>query len=58
MDFFRKMIVASNWKMNTNIPEGQKLLEEIMAGLPSELPCQVIISPSVHPPPNGDQEYR
>jgi triosephosphate isomerase len=45
MDFFRKMIVAANWKMNTSITEGQKLLEDIMSGLPSDLTCQVIVAP-------------
>lgn len=40
----RKNIVAGNWKMNTTLPEGIKLAEEVNAALANETPkCDVII---------------
>ena len=40
----RKNIVAGNWKMNTTLPEGIKLAEEVNAALAGETPkCDVVI---------------
>ncbi|WP_300949892.1 triose-phosphate isomerase, partial [uncultured Duncaniella sp.] len=40
----RKNIVAGNWKMNTTLPEGIKLAEEVNAALAAATPkCDVII---------------
>ncbi len=40
----RKNIVAGNWKMNTTLPEGVKLAEEVNAALANITPkCDVII---------------
>ena len=40
----RKNIVAGNWKMNTTLPEGIKLAEEVNAALAGEAPkCDVVI---------------
>jgi triosephosphate isomerase len=46
----RKKIVAANWKMNLNLAEGKKLVDEILAGLPAlnETNEVVISSPFVH----------
>jgi len=41
----RKKIVAANWKMNTTIEEGEKLVDQIIEQLPAELNCSVIIAP-------------
>ena len=41
----RKNIVAGNWKMNTTLPEGVKLAEEVNAAVAEAKPaCDVIIS--------------
>jgi len=45
MDNIRKKIVAANWKMNTSIAEGEKLVDQILQGLPEQLTCAVIIAP-------------
>ena len=40
----RKNIVAGNWKMNTTVPEGVKLAEEVNAALAAaEVKCDVVI---------------
>ncbi len=40
----RKNIVAGNWKMNTTLPEGIKLAEEVNAALAGCTPkCDVVI---------------
>ncbi|MDE6187473.1 MAG: triose-phosphate isomerase, partial [Duncaniella sp.] len=40
----RKNIVAGNWKMNTTLPEGIKLAEEVNAALANATPkCDVVI---------------
>ncbi len=40
----RKNIVAGNWKMNTTLPEGLKLADEVNAALAAEKHnCDVII---------------
>ncbi len=40
----RKNIVAGNWKMNTTLPEGIKLAEEVNAALAGAEPkCDVVI---------------
>ena len=40
----RKNIVAGNWKMNTTLPEGMKLADEVNAALADAKPnCDVII---------------
>ena len=40
----RKNIVAGNWKMNTTLPEGIKLAEEVNAALQGATPkCDVVI---------------
>ena len=40
----RKNIVAGNWKMNTTLPEGVKLAEDVNAALANVTPkCEVII---------------
>ena len=40
----RKNIVAGNWKMNTTLPEGIKLAEEVNAALATATPkCDVVI---------------
>ena len=46
----RKNIVAGNWKMNTTLPEGVKLAEEVNAALKgTEAKCDVIIcTPFTH----------
>ncbi|MEP6646896.1 MAG: triose-phosphate isomerase [Saprospiraceae bacterium] len=41
----RKKIVAANWKMNTTIDEGERLVDEILQKLPENLNCSVIIAP-------------
>ncbi len=45
MDLYRTKIIAGNWKMNTDYAEGERLINEILAGLPGELPCTVVIAP-------------
>lgn len=46
----RKNIVAGNWKMNTTLPEGIKLAEEVNAALANVNPkCEVVIcAPFTH----------
>jgi triosephosphate isomerase len=41
----RTKMVAANWKMNLDLDEGEKLIEQIKNGLPSVLNCEVIIAP-------------
>lgn len=41
----RRKIVAANWKMNLNLPEGEQLADQIISGLPAELNCEVILAP-------------
>ncbi|MEO6132975.1 MAG: triose-phosphate isomerase [Saprospiraceae bacterium] len=45
MNSIRKKIVAANWKMNTTVSEGEKLVDEILQNFPEELNCAVIIAP-------------
>ncbi|MDQ3015262.1 MAG: triose-phosphate isomerase [Bacteroidota bacterium] len=45
MDLYRTKMVAANWKMNTNLVEGAALINEIIQGLPSDLPCEVVVAP-------------
>ncbi|HUR30733.1 MAG TPA: triose-phosphate isomerase [Saprospiraceae bacterium] len=42
---YRKKIVAANWKMNTDLAEGENLVREILAALSSDFSCKVIIAP-------------
>jgi len=46
----RKKIVAANWKMNLNLEEGKKLVEGVIAGMPtlSEQKQVAIAPPFVH----------
>ncbi len=41
----RKKIVAANWKMNLNLPEGETLIDQLLEGLPEDLSCEVVIAP-------------
>ena len=45
MDVYRTKIVAANWKMNTDLVEGENLVMEVMNSLPPDLKCKVIIAP-------------
>ncbi len=45
MNETRKKIVAANWKMNTTVTQGEKLVDEILNNLPGLLNCTVIIAP-------------
>lgn len=45
MDLYRTKLVAANWKMNTDITEGSKLITEIVQGLPEQLLCEVVVAP-------------
>lgn len=53
----RKKIVAANWKMNLNLEEGKKLVDGIIAGLPTlnEQKQVVIAPPFVHLAQTADQ---
>lgn len=42
----RTKIVAGNWKMNKNAEETEDLLNELIAILPSDLNCEVIVAPT------------
>ncbi len=42
---YRTKIVAANWKMNTDLLEGEQLFGKILEGLPDEMSCRVIIAP-------------
>jgi len=44
MDLYRTKIIAANWKMNTDFAEGERLMSEIVAGLPEKLTCKVVIA--------------
>ncbi len=41
----RRKLVAGNWKMHTTVRDGLLLVEQIKAGLPSPLDCDVIVAP-------------
>ena len=45
MELYRTKIVAANWKMNTDLQEGEILLREIIAGLPGDVTCRIVIAP-------------
>ncbi len=45
MDVYRTKVVAANWKMNTSLEEGETLISQLVAGIPSELTCEVVIAP-------------
>ena len=42
----RRKIVAGNWKMNKNSEETEDLLNELIALLPNELECEIIVAPT------------
>lgn len=42
----RNKIVAGNWKMNKNAEETEDLLNELIALLPNDLNCEVIVAPT------------
>ena len=41
----RRKMAAANWKMNLTVTEGLVLVNEIKAGLPTPLDCDVVIAP-------------
>lgn len=41
----RKKIIVGNWKMNTTVEEGKKLVDELLSKIPDELNCSIIIAP-------------
>lgn len=41
----RKKIVAANWKMNLTVSEGEKLISQLLEGLPDALDCEIVIAP-------------
>ncbi len=41
----RKKIAAANWKMNLSQDEGDQLIQDIIAGIPGNLACEVVIAP-------------
>jgi triosephosphate isomerase len=45
MDLNRKKIVAGNWKMNTDLAEGESLVRNLLQTLPDPLSCIVILAP-------------
>lgn len=45
MELYRTKIVAANWKMNTDLQEAELLLREIIAGLPGDITCKIVIAP-------------
>jgi len=45
MDNIRTKTVAANWKMNTSLEEAEKLMDQILTGLPDLSKCNVIIAP-------------
>lgn len=45
MSSLRKKIVAANWKMNTTVREGGKLIDELLKNLSGDMDCSVIIAP-------------
>ncbi|MGB4847845.1 MAG: triose-phosphate isomerase [Saprospiraceae bacterium] len=45
MNGIRRKIVAANWKMNTTVTQGEKLVDEILKNLPAQLDCSLIIAP-------------
>lgn len=38
-------MVAANWKMNTDLASGEKLLRDILKGIPEDITCSVVIAP-------------
>ena len=42
----RRKIVAGNWKMNKNAEESEDLLNELIALLPNDLECEIIVAPT------------
>ena len=42
----RRKIVAGNWKMNKNSEETEDLLNELIALLPNDLECEIIVAPT------------
>src|SRR5687768_11164991 len=45
MDLYRTKIVAANWKMNTDLLEGENLITGIIQGLPDTIKCKAVIAP-------------
>ena len=45
MDLYRTKIVAANWKMNTDLSEAEKLVGQLLKGLPGELTCTIVLFP-------------
>ena len=41
----RKKIVAANWKMNLTLSEGEKLIGQLLEGLPELLECELVLAP-------------
>ncbi|HSF89033.1 MAG TPA: triose-phosphate isomerase [Saprospiraceae bacterium] len=41
----RRKIVAANWKMNLTLTEGDKLIHELLHGLPDAPDCEIVIAP-------------
>lgn len=41
----RKKIVAANWKMNLTLSEGEKLISQLIEGIPDALECEVVLAP-------------
>lgn len=41
----RKKIVAANWKMNLTLYEGEKLISQLLNGLPDTLDCEIVLAP-------------
>lgn len=38
-------MVAANWKMNTDLNEGENLLKEVIGGLSGDTTCEIVIAP-------------
>ena len=45
MDLYRKKIVAANWKMNTDLSEGDNLITNVIQGLSADIACTVVFAP-------------
>jgi triosephosphate isomerase len=41
----RKKIVAANWKMNLTLSQGEKLVGELLKGLPKDPGCEIVLAP-------------
>ena len=45
MEIYRKKIIAGNWKMNTDLQDGEVLINGIIENLPTGLDCEVVLAP-------------